>query len=90
MEDERDTTFVLVLVLDDQSTVFVDGCLVVEVAAEDDVESLGELLVVEEGFFLLDEGSEIHVQLLVIGMVYISHIGTPGYHEKVDPARRNG
>ena len=58
---EDDTAFVLALVLDDQTTVFVDCCLVVEVAAEDVVESLGELLVVEEGFFLLDEGSEIHL-----------------------------
>ena len=61
---EDDTAFVLVLVLDDQSTVFVEFCLVVEVAAEDVVESLGELLVIEEGFFLLDEGGEIHSLLL--------------------------
>ena len=61
---EDDTAFELALVLDDQATVIVDCGLVVEVAAEDVVESLGELLVVEEGFFLLDEGSKIHSLLL--------------------------
>lgn len=55
-----DTAFDFARVLDDQATGFVDCGLVVEVAAEDVVESLGEFLVVEEGFFLLDEGSEIH------------------------------
>jgi hypothetical protein len=58
---EDDTAFVRVPVLDDQATEFVDFCLVVEVTAEDVVESLGELLVVEECFFLLDEGGEIHL-----------------------------
>ena len=58
---DDDTAFELALVLDDQATEFVDLGLVVEVAAEDVVESLGELLVVEDGFFLLDEGSEIHL-----------------------------
>ena len=65
---EDDTAFVLVLVLDDQATEFVDDGFVVEVAAEDVVESLSELLVAEEGFFLLDKGGEIHLILLMVGI----------------------
>jgi hypothetical protein len=61
VKDEDETAFELSLVLDDQSTEFVDCGHVVGVAAEDVVESLGELLVVEKGFFLLDKGSEIHM-----------------------------
>jgi hypothetical protein len=61
VKDERDTAFDFARVLDDQATGFVDFGIVVEVAAEDVVESLGELLVVEEGFFLLNEGGEIHL-----------------------------